>query len=71
MWYWNPIDCNEGISGVHDISHCVEIDDDNHHFKTLPTPYGMTWASDKNNLPTLVDIPDIEPVEPNINLLSQ
>ncbi len=57
MWFWNPVDCNEALPGVHDISQCIEIDDDQHPFKTEATPDCKKWSSDTEGRPVLVDIP--------------
>ncbi|WP_421490662.1 tail fiber assembly protein [Pseudocitrobacter faecalis] len=61
MWYWNPVDCNEALPGVHDLAGCIEIDDDDHPFKTGDLPAGKTWSSDENNRPVLIDIPPPTP----------
>ncbi|HAO3413506.1 TPA: tail fiber assembly protein [Escherichia coli] len=57
MWFWNPVDCNEALPGVHDLSQCIEIDDGQHPFKTEATPDGKKWSSDTERHPVLVDIP--------------
>ncbi|WP_246316649.1 tail fiber assembly protein [Scandinavium goeteborgense] len=57
MWYWNSADCNEALPGLYDLKGCVEIEDDNHPFKTQPTPDGKIWASDAQGYPQLIDIP--------------
>jgi Caudovirales tail fibre assembly protein, lambda gpK len=57
MWYWNPVDNNEALPGIHDLNGCVDIEDDNHPFKTQQTPAGKVWASDDQGLPQLIDIP--------------
>lgn len=58
MWYWNPVDNNEALPGIHDLNGCVAIEDDNHPFKTQQTPVGKVWASDDQGLPQLIDIPE-------------
>lgn len=58
MWYWNPADCNEALPGLYDLTHCVEIEDDNHPFKTQVTPEGKIWGSDSRGLPILLDLPE-------------
>lgn len=57
MWYWNPMDCNEALRGVHDLSACIEIDDDAHPFKTQTLPEGKVWGNDEDNQPVLHDTP--------------
>ncbi|MTZ83161.1 tail fiber assembly protein [Citrobacter sp. JL978] len=57
MWYWNPVDNNEALPGIHDLNGCVDIEDDNHPFKTQQTPEGRVWASDDQGLPQLIDVP--------------
>ncbi|OUE50276.1 tail fiber assembly protein [Citrobacter amalonaticus] len=57
MWYWNPVDCNEALPGIHDLSHCIVIDSDSHPFKTNSLPEGKIWGCDENNFPLLKDIP--------------
>lgn len=57
MWFWNPVDNNEALPGIHDLNGCVDIEDDNHPFKTQQTPEGKVWASDDQGLPQLIDIP--------------
>lgn len=57
MWYWNPVNCNEAVLGVHDLANCIEIDEDEHPFKTGITPVGKKWDSDSFGFPVLVDIP--------------
>lgn len=63
MWYWNPVDCNEALPGVHDLSGCIVIDDDGHPFKTGDLPAGKAWSSDEKNRPVLIDIPPPTPEE--------
>lgn len=58
MWYWNPVDCNEALPGVHNLSGCVKMDDDTHPFKTNVTPDGKIWGGDKNGYPVLMDVPE-------------
>ncbi|MGU3521597.1 tail fiber assembly protein [Enterobacteriaceae bacterium C23F] len=58
MWYWNSEDCNEALPGLYDLTHCVEIDDDNHPFKTEVTPEGKIWTSDEQGYPQLIDMPE-------------
>jgi hypothetical protein len=58
MWYWNPVDCNEALPGVHDLKACVKIMDDNHPFKTDEIPEGKIWGSDASGLPVLLDLPE-------------
>lgn len=57
MWYWNPIDCNEALPGIHDLERCVVMDNDNHPFKMEQLPDGKVWGNDENNHPILNDIP--------------
>ncbi|HGW5506286.1 TPA: tail fiber assembly protein [Citrobacter koseri] len=59
MWYWNPVDCNEALPGVHDLTGCVEMDDDNHPFKTQDTPSDKLWGSDENGYPVLSELPPL------------
>lgn len=61
MWYWNPVDCNEALLGLYDLTHCIEIEDDNHPFKTGDLPAGKMWSNDASNHPILVDIPPPSP----------
>lgn len=63
MWYWNPVDCNESLPGIHDLSDCIEIDDDEHPFKAGDLPAGKMWSNDANNHPVLTDIPPPSPEE--------
>ncbi|HEJ0425171.1 tail fiber assembly protein [Citrobacter koseri] len=63
MWYWNPVDCNEALPGIHDLSGCIEIDDDEHPFKTGDLPAGKVWSNDASNHPVLTDIPPPSPEE--------
>lgn len=58
MWYWNSVDCNEALPGLYDLTNCLEIEDDNHPFKTEPTPAGKVWASDEHGYPQLIDMPE-------------
>jgi hypothetical protein len=58
MWYWNPVDCNEALPGLYDLTHCVEIEDDSHPFKTQVTPEGKIWGSDSSRFPILLDLPE-------------
>ncbi|MGU3523826.1 tail fiber assembly protein [Enterobacteriaceae bacterium C23F] len=58
MWYWNSEDCNEALPGLYDLTHCVEIEDDNHPFKTEVAPEGKIWVSDEQGYPQLIDIPE-------------
>ncbi|EPI2801910.1 TPA: hypothetical protein KE234_000510 [Citrobacter koseri] len=55
MWYWDPVSCNEALPGVHDLSLCTNISDDDHPFKTKLTPSGKQWGSDHNKTPVLID----------------
>ncbi|MDN8597870.1 tail fiber assembly protein [Citrobacter sp. S2-9] len=57
MWYWNTTDCNEALQGIHDLTHCKKMDDDNHLFKSGVTPEGKMWGSDEDGYPVLLDIP--------------
>lgn len=57
MWYWNTVDCNEALPGIHDLTHCIPMEDDTHPFKADITPEGKVWGSDKNGYPLLMDIP--------------
>lgn len=57
MWYWNTTDCNEALPGIHDLTHCKEMDDDDHPFKSGNTPEGKVWGNDEDGYPVLVDIP--------------
>lgn len=56
MWYWNPVDRNEALPGIHDLKNCVIIEADDHTFKTEQTPGGKAWCSDAKGYPVLVDI---------------
>lgn len=55
MWFWDPLSCNEALPGVHDLSLCTAISDDDHPFKTTSTQSGKQWGSDHNNNPVLID----------------
>jgi hypothetical protein len=68
MWYWDPISCNEALPGIHDLSLCTNISDDDHPFKTTPTPYGKQWCSDENNKPILISIDPISSVHDGVLL---
>ncbi|OZP44371.1 tail fiber assembly protein [Enterobacter hormaechei] len=57
MWYWNPVDCNEALPGVHNLSGCIEIDDNAHPFKTQTLPEGKVWGNGEDNQPVLHDAP--------------
>ena len=57
MWYWNPVDCNEALPGIHDLVDCIQIEDEGHPFKTQPLPEGKIWGNDENYQPVLHDIP--------------
>lgn len=61
MWFWNPVDCNEALPGIHNLSGCIEMNDDTHPFKTGTTPEGKAWGSDKSGFPVLMDIPAPSP----------
>ncbi|HIF5735346.1 TPA: tail fiber assembly protein [Enterobacter kobei] len=63
MWFWNPIYCNEALPGIHDLSGCIEIDDDGHPFKMGELPAGKMWSNDSSNHPALVDITPLLPEE--------
>lgn len=56
MWYWNPVDRNEALPGIHDLEKCLIIEDDRHPFKVEQTTGGKTWSSDAKGYPVLVDI---------------
>ena len=59
----NPVDCNEAVQGVHDLTHCIEMDDDKHPFKTGTIPAGKKWSGDSAGFPVLIDIPPPSPEE--------
>ncbi|RAY34621.1 tail fiber assembly protein [Enterobacter kobei] len=61
MWFWNPVDYNEALPGIHDLSGCIEIDDDQHPFKTGDLPAGKMWSNDANHHPVLIEIPPSSP----------
>jgi Caudovirales tail fibre assembly protein. len=57
MWYWNPVDCNEALPDIHDLSGCIQIDDETHPFKKGYIPDGKVWSNNEVNYPTLIDVP--------------
>lgn len=57
MWYWDSTDCNEALPGIHDLTRCKKMEDDNHPFKLSCTPEGKMWGSDEDGYPVLMDIP--------------
>lgn len=69
MWYWNPVDNNEALPGIHNLKGCVKIKDDTHPFKTEATPEGKTWGSDESGMPVLLDLP--EPTQDELIVIAE
>lgn len=54
MRYFNPTTMTEAISGLHDLTGCTELDDDNWFFSTAHIPKGYTLST-HNSAPVLID----------------
>lgn len=60
MWYWNPQTNTEAISGLHDLTGCLEIADDSHPFKTQQLDGERSWRSDADGMPVCVKSSSLE-----------